>query len=85
LKGSKANTTLFYYHKNDISMFILVYVDDIITASSKQVVVITLLQDLKQDFSLKNLGNLHYFLGIEVNKKHDSLILTQAKYSTYLF
>jgi hypothetical protein len=44
-----------------------------------------LLQDLKQDFSLKNLGNLHYFLGIEVNKKHDSLILTQAKYSTYLF
>jgi hypothetical protein len=28
-KGSKADTSLFYYNKNGISMFILVYVDDI--------------------------------------------------------
>lgn len=33
-KGSEMNTYLFYYRKNDISMFILVYVDDIIIISS---------------------------------------------------
>jgi hypothetical protein len=49
-------------------MFILVYVDDIIVASSTQEGLTALLQDLKKDFSLKDLGDLLYFLGIEVNK-----------------
>jgi hypothetical protein len=49
-------------------MFILVYVDDISVASSTQEAVTALLKDLKNDFSLKDLGELHYFLGIEVNK-----------------
>jgi hypothetical protein len=72
--------SLFYYHKNHVSMFILVYVDDIIVASSTQEGITTLLQDLKKDFSLKDIGDLHYFLGIEVNKTRDGLVLTQEKY-----
>jgi hypothetical protein len=56
--GSKANTSLFYYNKNGISMFILVYIDDIIVASSTPEVVSALLPDLKKDFSLKVLGDL---------------------------
>jgi hypothetical protein len=35
-KYSKANTSLFYFHQENISMFVLVYVDDIIVASSSQ-------------------------------------------------
>jgi hypothetical protein len=65
---SRADTLLFYYNKNGVSMFILVYVDYIIVASSTSEGVTTLLQDLKKVFSLKDLGGLHYFLGIEVNK-----------------
>jgi hypothetical protein len=79
--GSKADTSLFYYNKNGISMFILVYVDDIIVAISTQEVMATLLQDLKKDFFLKDLEELHYFLRIEVNKTNDDLILTQEKYA----
>jgi hypothetical protein len=79
-EGSKADTSLFYYNKNSISMFILVYVNDIIVASSTQEVVTALLKDLKNDFSLKDLRELHYFLGIEVNKVLDGLVLTQEKY-----
>jgi hypothetical protein len=59
---------LFYYNKNGVSIFILIYVVDIIVASSTQEGVTTLLQDLKKDFQLKDLGDLHFFLGIEVNK-----------------
>jgi hypothetical protein len=83
--GSKADTSLFYYNNNGISMFILVYVDDIIVASSTQETVIALLQDLKKDFSLKDLGELHYFFGIEVNKTNDGLLLTQEKYANDLW
>jgi hypothetical protein len=81
-KGSKTDMSLFYYYKNHVSMFILVYVDDIIVASSTQETVTTLLQDLKKVFSLKDLGDMHYFIGIEVNKTQDGLVLTQEKYTT---
>jgi hypothetical protein len=43
-EGSKDDTSLFYYNKNGISMFILVYVDDIIVASSTQEVMTALLK-----------------------------------------
>ena len=49
-------------------MFVLVYVDDIIVTSSTEKATAALLQDLKAEFALKDLGELHYFLGIEVNK-----------------
>uniref|UniRef100_J3N0W4 Reverse transcriptase Ty1/copia-type domain-containing protein n=1 Tax=Oryza brachyantha TaxID=4533 RepID=J3N0W4_ORYBR len=52
----------------DITIFVLVYVDDIIVASSSERAIAALLQDLKGEFALKGLGELHYFLGIEVNK-----------------
>jgi hypothetical protein len=38
-----------------------------------------LLQDLKPDFALKDLGNLHYFLGIKVKKILDGGILLSPK------
>jgi hypothetical protein len=59
-------------------------VDDIIVASSTEKATTTLLQDLKAEFALKDLGELHYFLGIEVNKVRDGITLTQEKYATDL-
>jgi hypothetical protein len=44
------------------------YVDDIIVASSTQDATAALLQDLEAYFALKDLGNLNYFLGIEVKR-----------------
>jgi histone deacetylase 1/2 len=61
-------------------MFVLVYVDDIIVASSSREVTSSLLHSLGQEFALKDLGELHYFLGIEVNKLFDGILLTQDKY-----
>lgn len=42
------------------------------------------MKDLSTDFALKDLGNLHYFLGIEVKKHDDGLHLSQEKYATDL-
>jgi histone deacetylase 1/2 len=79
---SKADTSLFYYSRGDHSLFVLVYVDDIIVASSSQDATDALLRDLQKDFALKDLGDLHYFLGIEVKKSSDGLLLTQERYAT---
>lgn len=78
---SRADTSLFFFNKNGIVMFLLVYVDDIIVASSSQDAVTALLKDLQSSFALKDLGELHYFLGIEVNKIKDGIHLSQTKYA----
>jgi hypothetical protein len=83
-KRSKADTSLFFYSKGGITMFVLVYVDDIIVASSTENATTALLKDLKEDFALKDLGELHYFLGIEVSKVCNGIILTQDKYASDL-
>jgi hypothetical protein len=63
---SKTDTSLFFYDKEGVTVFLLIYVDDIIVASSSQEAVDAMLKDLRSDFALKDLGQLHYFLGIEV-------------------
>lgn len=52
--------------------------------SSKHNATELLLKQLGQEFALKDLGTLHYFLGIEVVQKHDSIILSQEKYASDL-
>ncbi|XP_021305441.1 uncharacterized protein LOC110431073 [Sorghum bicolor] len=63
-------------------MFMLVYVDYIIVASSSQEAVDALLRDLEKEFAIKDLGELHYFLGIQVHRKKGELFLTQERYAS---
>jgi hypothetical protein len=45
-------------------MFVLVYVGGIIVANSSSSAIDALLRDLNDDFALKDLGPLHYFLAM---------------------
>jgi hypothetical protein len=63
---SKADISLFIYCKKVVTIYLLVHVDDINVTSSSPAAIDALLSDLKSDFALKDLGNLNYFLGIEV-------------------
>jgi histone deacetylase 1/2 len=58
--------------------------DDIVVVSSTEKAVDALLHDLGMDFALKDLGQLHYFLGIEVKKVCDGILLSQEKYANEL-
>jgi histone deacetylase 1/2 len=60
---------------------VLAYVNDIIVASSSSDATKVLLSDLQKDFSLKDLGDLHYFLGMEVKRDHGGLVLSQMRYA----
>lgn len=65
-------------------VYILVYVDDIIITGSDTTEVTCIISLLADRFSLKDLGELSYFLGIEVHRTPASLHLTQTKYITDL-
>jgi hypothetical protein len=58
----------FFYSDGKSTIFGLVYVDDIIVASSAPKFTNTLVKKLNQEFALKDLGDPHYFLGIEVKR-----------------
>jgi hypothetical protein len=82
--SSKADVSLFFYNKGDVTIYLFVYVDDVIVTSSSEKATTTLLQDLQEEFALKDLGELSYFLGIEVTKISYGIILTQEKYAADL-
>jgi hypothetical protein len=79
---SKGDTFLFFFKKGKLTIFVLVYVDDIIIASSSQEATNALLKNLKCDFALQDLVDLHYFLGIEVKRPGGDLLLTQGRYTS---
>jgi hypothetical protein len=61
-------------------MFILVYVDGIIVASSSMKFTNILVDKLNQDFALKDPRDLNYFLGIKVSRMDEALLMTQERY-----
>jgi histone deacetylase 1/2 len=78
--ASKADVSLFIFNRDHIHLYMLIYVDDIIIISSSSSATDKLLQQLQEDFAVKDLGSLHYFLGIEVSHQSDGLVLAQCKY-----
>ncbi|KAK1665998.1 hypothetical protein QYE76_054157 [Lolium multiflorum] len=82
---SATDTSLFILRRSDITLFLLIYVDDIIVISSTAAAIPRLIAQLRSEFSVKDLGVLHYFLGIEVHSPSpDSLHLRQRKYALEL-
>jgi len=77
---SKVDTSMFYYKRGKHIMFVLDYVDDIIVGSSSHEATNALLKELEREFAPKDLGDIHYFLGIEVKRSRDGLKLSQERY-----
>jgi hypothetical protein len=65
---SKADTSLFLFQRARVTTYILIYVDDIIVTSSSDNAISVLLRELNENFAIKDLGELHYFLGIQVKR-----------------
>jgi hypothetical protein len=77
--SSKADSSLFILRIASLTMFILVYVDIIITASVP-VAINDLLQQLWTSVAVKDLSKLNFFLGVEVTPLKSGLLLSQRRY-----
>ncbi|XP_017184644.2 uncharacterized mitochondrial protein AtMg00810-like [Malus domestica] len=68
--------------KNDSTItFILVYVDDIIITGSSSTVCQSIIAQLQTMFPVKDLSDIHYFIGIEVHRSTKDLFMHQSKYA----
>lgn len=74
---SKHDASLFLKCSGSLIAFVAVYVDDIILTGNDLVSIQDLKAYLHDTFSIKDLGKLHEFLGIEVGYLQSGIVLTQ--------
>jgi hypothetical protein len=77
---SRSDTSLFFLKDASFTMYVLIYVDDIIITCSKATAIDDLLHQLSSDFAVKDLGKLNFFLGVEVLENTTGVILSQQRY-----
>jgi hypothetical protein len=82
--ASTADSSLFIYTNNTVIAYLLLYVDDIVLTSNTPAYLDHLITQLSTVFDLKDLGSLHYFLGLQVTRDSSGLYLNQAKYANDL-
>jgi len=74
--NSKADTSLFIYNHDGIIAYFLVYVDDLLLTGNNGRFLSSFIAALSSCFSVKYMGSLHYFLGVEVLPTSTGLILS---------
>jgi hypothetical protein len=78
---SRADSSLFIFRSHIALALLLVYVDDIIVTSNQASFLANIISQLNSEFYMKDLGPLHFFLGIEVIPFSGGLFLSQQKYA----
>ncbi|XP_071700426.1 uncharacterized protein [Rutidosis leptorrhynchoides] len=79
--NSSSDHSLFIYTNGNDTAYLLLYVDDIILVTSSTKLRTTLMSSFAREFSMKDLGDLNYFLGISVTRNTHGLFLSQEKYA----
>ncbi|KAM2621688.1 hypothetical protein TB2_026408 [Malus domestica] len=79
-KRSNADSSMFTRLGTHGRLVVLVYVDDLIVTGDNPEEINALKATLHSTFSIKDLGRLRYFLGIEMDQSPTGLFLNQQKY-----
>ncbi|XP_070681820.1 uncharacterized mitochondrial protein AtMg00810-like [Malus domestica] len=75
-----SDSSLFVKAVGSTLVILLLYVDDIIITGNDSLAIQQVIQSLTSEFDLKDLGSLHYFLGIQISRTANGLFLSQHKY-----
>jgi hypothetical protein len=66
---AKSNTSLFILRRGDGTVYLLLYVDDIVLMASSVALLQHTITSLQREFAINNLGPLHQFLGFVVEHR----------------
>lgn len=78
---SKADYSLFTKTRHDNITLILVYVDDLLISGNSLEEIQKLKDMLSHAFLMKDLGELRYFLGLEIDRSSAGFFVSQRKYT----
>ncbi|GJT90536.1 putative ribonuclease H-like domain-containing protein [Tanacetum coccineum] len=78
-RGQIDKTLFIRRHKDDI-LLVQVYVDDIIFGSTKKEMSTEFEKLMHDKFQMSSMGELSFFLGLQVKQKSDGIFISQDKY-----
>ncbi|GJT59099.1 putative ribonuclease H-like domain-containing protein, partial [Tanacetum coccineum] len=78
-RGTIDKTLIIKKDKGDI-LLVQVYVDDIIFGSTKKSLCVEFEQMMHKRFQMSSMGELTFFLGLQVKQKDDGIFISQDKY-----
>jgi hypothetical protein len=76
---SDVDPNLYYKVENGFPLILVLYVDDLFLTGDEKLIV-GCKRELASEFEMKDLGLMHYFLGLEVWQRSDEIFLSQGKY-----
>nr|GEZ96750.1 putative reverse transcriptase, RNA-dependent DNA polymerase [Tanacetum cinerariifolium] len=79
-KQSNSDHTMFLKNRKNRVTCLIIYVDDMVTTGNDEKEIKRLKEGLFTEFKMKDLGNLKYFLGIEVLMSPKGIFICQKKY-----
>ncbi|GKB49385.1 putative ribonuclease H-like domain-containing protein [Tanacetum coccineum] len=79
-QGGKIDKTLFIRNDKGDFLLVQVYVDDIIFGSTKKSLCIEFEKMMHKKFQMSSMGELTFFLGLQVKQKDDGIFISQDKY-----
>jgi hypothetical protein len=82
---AKSDVSLFIFRSGSDTVYLLLYVDDIILTASSAELLCRTISTVQREFTMKDLGPLHHFLGITVERHLDGLFLHQRTYTLDIF
>jgi hypothetical protein len=77
---SKVYSNLYFKVMNDELVILLLYVDDLFLTGEENI-IIDCKKKLFAEFEMKDLGLMHYFLGLKVWQSLEMIFLNQGKYA----
>jgi hypothetical protein len=77
---SEADANLYHIMVEGKPLIIVLYVDDLILTGDDQLIK-SCKEDLAREFEMKDMGLMHYFLGMEVWQKDGEVFVSQGKYA----
>jgi hypothetical protein len=77
---SKVDPNLYFKVMNDEPVILLLYVDDLFLTGEEKFIT-ECKKKLIAEFEMKDLGLVHYFLGLEVWQSPEKIFLNQGKYA----
>ncbi|GJU77216.1 putative ribonuclease H-like domain-containing protein [Tanacetum coccineum] len=79
-KRGKIDQTLFIKKQKGDILVVQVYVDDIVFGSTNKELCIGFEKLMKDKFQMSSMGELTFFLGLQVQQKEDGIFISQDKY-----
>jgi hypothetical protein len=77
----EADRTFFIRNQGILKLIAQIYVDDIIFGATLNSLALEFSKEMKQEFEMSMIGELNYFLGLQVKQTAEGIFISQSKYA----